>query len=123
MKPNFKCNDCGHKIYVPEYTTVFGSSFVKYKDKEGRLFTCVKCQRHSFTFIAPKKGVPELMGAMNGTFRTEAELRKDKQQKRKLRAKHHFVNEVMDKHPDPHMRKHFQQKYKKWERKDHEKMK
>lgn len=128
MKPNFKCNGCGYKFYLQQYTI---TSTGKVKDKYGIALRCpnpvMKIIRPvcfgGFTFIDPKKGVPELMGTSGGTFKSEAELRKDKQKQRKIRAKHHFKNEVMPNHPDKDLKKHFEKKYKGTVFKDHEKMK
>lgn len=121
MKKNFKCNK-GHKFYVAEYSTVFQRGECRYKDKYGIYLYCSICNSNQIIYIAKKEGVPELLGASHGTFPTEQELLKRKQDFTKLRSRHHFKNEVLPTHPDPHLKKHFQKKYKGTAFKDHEKM-
>lgn len=128
QKPNFKCNDCGYKFYLQQYTITASG---KLKDKNG---VPIKCENPlmkiirpvcltGFTFIAPRKGVPELMGVLNGTFVSEKILLKDKQKKLDIRSKHHFKNEILPNHPDPQMKPYFEKKYKGTKFKDHEKIK
>lgn len=132
IKPNFQCLDCGHRMYVQQYSTVIRNGRSIFKDKYGLLFKCLNAEianigphdpeKSNFAFIAPKKGVPELMGTQGGTFKSEKELLLDKQKKRKIRARHHFKNEMLEKHKDPAMIPHFRKKYKGTKFVDHEKL-
>jgi len=118
---NFQCNACKFKFYVAEFTTVIKSPENEYKEKGNKKLTCPKCSS-SVKFIAPKQGVPELMGVLGGTFVPEKILLKDKQKKLGIRSKHHFKNEILPNHPDPQMKPYFERKYKGTKFKDHEKM-
>ncbi len=125
IKPNFRCDECGHAFYVQQYTTVIKVPDNKYKDKHGLPFKCPHCDntKERFLFIDPKKGVPELMGTQGGSFKSEKELLLSKQKQRKIRSKHHFKNEILPKHKDPDMIPYFKKKYEKTKFVDHEKLK
>lgn len=128
MKPNFQCNDCGFKFYVQQFTQIFKKDKDVFKDKYNAVIICPSCQpsthkKSDISFIGQKKGVPELMGAMGGTFVPQKTLLLDKQKKLKERSTHHFVNEVLPKHKDKDMIPYFKRKHKDLKFKDHEKMK
>lgn len=120
---NFQCDNCKHKFYIPEYTTVIKSDKNIYKEKGSKRIECPKCSLIDISFIAPKQGIPELMGTFHGSFVPEKTLLKDKQKKLNIRSKHHFKNEILPNHPDPQMKPYFEKKYKNTVYRDHEKMK
>lgn len=124
QKPNFQCNGCKTKFYLQSYSITQSG---KLKDKYGLFVKCDNCMNdhtyEGFTFIDVKKGVPELLGSVNGTFPKESELLQKKQDFTKLRSRHHFKNEILPTHPDRHLKHHFKKKYKNTKYVDHEKMK
>ncbi len=82
----------------------------------------ITCPKHN---IIAKRIIfePQLAGSSGGTFKTEHQLVKEKQKQRKIRSRHEFHNDKLDKLPPGFDKEHFKRKYKDVKRKDHEKMK
>lgn len=86
----------------------------------GDVLKKIKCEKHGIMQRIPF--LPNLAGSSGGTFKSEKQLLKEKQQSRKLRSKIHFKNEVLPKLSGTD-RMHFEKKLKNIPKKDHEKIK
>lgn len=81
----------------------------------------ITCSKHGLKSRIPQE--PQLAGSSGGTFKTEHELVLDKQKQRKLRSRHQFINDELPKlKGTPGEKRHFKNKYKNLDRKDHEKL-
>lgn len=80
-----------------------------------------KCPKHDIILVR-SYGDIQLSGTSGGTFLSEHDLLKKKQEQRKVRSRAHFKNTMLHKIKDPAERRHFEKKFKGTKKIDHEKM-
>jgi len=80
-----------------------------------------KCPKHNIVLSRNYSDI-QLSGTSEGSFLSEHELLKKKQEQKKTRSRAHFKNTMLHKIKDPAERRHFEKKFKGTKKIDHEKM-
>ena len=115
----YKCFKCqrAKEIEVQHEMRFVG----KEEDLPSEILKQITCPKHGLRERVPQE--PHLAGSSGGTFKNEHDLVLEKQKQRKLRSRHQFINEELPKlKGGPGVKRHFKNKYKDFDKKNHEKM-